>query len=98
MKSSSIIMKRKVVRYESNDENPGEISKHQSQKSVIDFEDLNPDTSREVMPSESRWAKFFKPGEGSLTENELIKRKEKKFSNHRFYLQLNTLCDRIKII
>ena len=98
MKASAIILKRKVVRYEGSDENPGELSKHHSVKSTIDLEDLNPDTSRIVLPSESRWAKFFKPGEVSLTENELLKRKEKKFSNHRFYLQLNTLCDRIKII
>ena len=86
MKASAIILKRKVVRYEGSDENPGELSKHHSVKSAIDLEDLNPVTSRVVLPSDSRCARFFKPGEASLTENELLKRKEKKFRSHRFYL------------
>ena len=98
MKASAII-KRKTVRYEESEEETGEKSKHQSQKSaIVEFEDIYTDNSRVVPPTEHRWSKFFRPGETSLTENELMKRKAKKFSNHRFYLQLSTLCDRIKII
>lgn len=84
---ASAALKRKAVKYESEEETGGEKSKHYSQKSaIVEFEDLNTDNSRVVLPTEHRWAKFFKPGETSVTENELIKRKEKKFSNHRFYL------------
>jgi hypothetical protein len=36
--------------------------------------EIEKDGSRVIQPDELLWAKFFKPGEASLTENELKKR------------------------
>lgn len=94
---SALILKRKTVKYEDTfSEKSGEKSIAKSQKSNIDFNDQIEEIL--IQATDKRWAKFFKPGESALPENELKKRKHRKFKNHRFYLQLSTLCDRIKII
>lgn len=104
MKPKNIsILRRKTVKYddslsEKSGEKSGEKSIAKSQKPILEMFDLALDASRVILPTDILWARFFKPGEASLTENELKSRKKFKIQNHRFFLQLNTMCDRIKII